>query len=113
MIETLGAGWVRFVFEQSVDLPVYLVGDFNGWNETSQRLEQQGDGTYQAVIQLQPGDYEFKYKCGNAWFNDSCAHKYVPNCWGSENSVVVVPCFEADAVIQPSSHAERFAGSGT
>lgn len=97
MIETLGAGWVRFLFEQAVDLPVFLVGDFNGWDEGANPLEQQEDGVHAVMIRLPPGEYEFKYKCGSVWFNDSRAHKYVPNCWGSENSVVVVPPHEQSA----------------
>jgi 1,4-alpha-glucan branching enzyme len=94
MIEILGAGWVRFVFEESVDMPVYLVGDFNGWEECSHRMEPQDDGSYQAILKLDRGEFEFKYKCGGNWYNDPGAHKYVSNCWGSENSVVVVPPYE-------------------
>jgi 1,4-alpha-glucan branching enzyme len=94
MIEILGSGWVRFVFEQSVDMPVFLVGDFNGWDEGSHQMELQEDGTYQALLKLNCGEFEFKYKCGCSWFNDRAAHKYVRNCWGSENSLVVVPQYE-------------------
>jgi 1,4-alpha-glucan branching enzyme len=97
MIEILGAGWVRFVFEQAVDMPVYLVGDFNGWDEESHPMELQEDGTYQALLKLNAGEFEFKYKCGCTWFNDRAAHKYMQNCWGSENSLVVVPCYEEPA----------------
>ena len=115
MIETLGAGWVRFVFEHSVDLPVYLVGDFNGWNESSHLMEPQDDGTYQALVKLPPGEFEFKYKCGAVWHNDPCAHKYVPNCWGSENSVVVVSPTEGsqlDSRPAPESEEEALRGNG-
>lgn len=94
MIEILGDGWVRFVFEQAVDMPVFLVGDFNGWDEGSHQLELQEDGTYQTLLKLNAGDFEFKYKCGCSWFNDRAAHKYMQNCWGSENSIVVVPNYE-------------------
>lgn len=94
MIEILGAGWVRFVFEAAVDLPVYLVGDFNGWEEGTHELELQRDGSYQILLKLDAGEFEFKYKCGCTWFNERTAHKYAQNCWGSENSVVVVPRYE-------------------
>ena len=73
MIEVLGAGWVRFVFDQAVDLPVHLVGDFNGWDENSHRLAPRDDGKYHVLVRLDPGEYEFKYKCGSIWFNDSGA----------------------------------------
>jgi hypothetical protein len=97
MIEILGAGWVRFVFEQAVDMRVFLVGDFNGWDEESHQMELQEDGTYQTLLKLNPGEFEFKYKCGCTWFNDRAAHKYLQNCWGSENSIVVVPHYEEAA----------------
>jgi len=90
MIQHLGNGWVRFVFEAGTESDVYLVGDFNGWDEWSHRLTRQDDGTHQILVRLNPGEYEFKYKCGGAWFNDINAPKFAPNCWGSENSVVVV-----------------------
>jgi 1,4-alpha-glucan branching enzyme len=94
MVETLGAGWVRFIFEYAVESPVFLVGDFNGWDESVEPLQHKENGTHVALIRLEAGEYEYKYKSGCLWFNDSCAHKYVPNCWGSENSVVVVPPYD-------------------
>lgn len=109
MIEILGAGWVRFLFEQAIDLPVFLVGDFNGWDECANPLEQRENGVHAVTIRLAPGEYEFKYKCGSVWFNDSCAHKYVPNCWGSENSVVVVPPPEESARIGPAAAGDAAA----
>lgn len=112
MIEIQGDGWVGFTFDQAVDLPVYLVGDFNGWNEASHLMAHQENGTYRVELRLNPGEYEFKYKCGSIWFNDSCAHKYVENCWGSENSVVVVPPIEEGASVGPGERADQLASSG-
>src|SRR5512140_3746443 len=91
MIQNLGGGWVRFTFEEMGDTSVFLVGDFNGWAETSHPMEPMDDCTHQTIIKLPPGEYEFKYKAGCVWFNDPGAHKYVANCWGSENSVAVTP----------------------
>ena len=91
MIQVFEAGWIRFIFEHAVELPVYLVGDFNDWNETSHKMIHERNGTHQLTLRLPPGEYEFKYKSGSVWFNDRDAHAYVPNCWGSENSVVYVP----------------------
>jgi hypothetical protein len=41
---------------------------------------------------LEPGhDYQFRYLVdGETWLNDPAADKYVPNPFGSENSVVIV-----------------------
>lgn len=94
MIQILGSGWIRFVFDQAVEPGAYLVGDFNNWNEDSHLMERQEDGTHAISIRLEAGEYEYKYKSGCVWFNDSAAHKYVPNCWGSENSVAIVEPYE-------------------
>lgn len=112
MVEILGDGWVRFTFDQAVDLPVYLVGDFNGWNETSHLMARQDNGAYRVEVKLNPGDYEFKYKCGCVWFNDSCAHRYVANCWGSENSVVVVPPYPEGATVGSDEPVDHLASRG-
>jgi 1,4-alpha-glucan branching enzyme len=91
MIQVFETGWVCFVFEHAVEQPVFLVGDFNDWDETSHRMEHQPNGTHRLLLRLESGGYEFKYKSGSTWFNDSEAHAYVQNCWGTENSVVYVP----------------------
>lgn len=90
MIENLGGGWVRFRFAGEAQRPVFLVGDFNQWNETAHPMDRAEDGGWVTTLWLPPGEYEFKYKVGVEWHNDHAAHKYVPNVWGSENSVVVV-----------------------
>jgi 1,4-alpha-glucan branching enzyme len=110
MIEKLGDGWVRFAFAEAVDMSVFLVGDFNNWDEQSHPMELQDDGTYQAILKLGSGEFEFKYKCGNVWFNDRTAHKYVRNCWGSENSVVVVQ--EHEGSVGPRSGQRNAAAAG-
>jgi len=108
MIQILGSGWVRFIFDQAVESGVYLVGDFNNWAEDSHPMERQDDGTHAISIRLEAGEYEYKYKSGCVWFNDSAAHKYVPNCWGSENSVAIVEPYEKldQLDFTPESHLE-------
>lgn len=80
---------VEFTFDHPCDDQVYLVGDFNQWNEKSHPMKCR-DGTWKLELELPPGEYEFKYLAGKLWYNDYAAHKYVPNPWDSENSVVVV-----------------------
>lgn len=96
MIEYLGEGKIRFRFRCVADGRVQLVGDFNEWDESRHAMERQTDGSHELVLALPPGEYEFKYLSGQAWFNDERADKYVRNCWGSENSVVIVPAETSD-----------------
>ena len=91
MVEFLPNGLVRFAFMNPTDQSVYLVGDFNDWDEQCHLMQRCPDSTHCFELPLQPGEYEYKFKVGVVWYNDDFAHKYVPNPWGSENSVVVVP----------------------
>lgn len=71
---------------------VYLVGDFNSWNETATPMKAAKNGDYSATVELQAGaEYRFKYLIdGSRWENDWCADKYVKNPHGGEDSVVAV-----------------------
>lgn len=69
---------------------VYLVGDFNDWNQQSTPLIQRKDGAWQVQMELLRGrEYQFRYLVNQeTWHNDWHADKYVPNIHGSDNSVV-------------------------
>jgi 1,4-alpha-glucan branching enzyme len=95
MVELLPNGQVRFAFLYPTDRLVCLVGDFNDWDEFSHPMRRCPDATHCLELKLPAGEYEYKFKVGEQWYNDDFAHKYVPNPWGSENSVVVVPAAEA------------------
>jgi 1,4-alpha-glucan branching enzyme len=67
-----------------------LSGDFNNWNIKGVPLSQDTDGTWFATIVLDAGkSYRFRY-CDNQgrWHNDWEADAYVPNEFGSEDSVL-------------------------
>lgn len=69
---------------------VYLCGDWNAW-QTTHPLERQKNGDWRLALDLKRGaEYQFRYLIdGQEWVNDPAADKYVPNPYGSENSVVV------------------------
>ncbi len=72
---------------------VYLVGDFNNWNESATPMKKSKDGIWAAVISLQCGrEYYFRYLIdGLRWENDWNADKYVKSPYSdAENSVVIV-----------------------
>ena len=69
---------------------LYLVGSFNDWNDTATPLVHGADGGWSAAITLDAGwayQYRFRDQDGG-WHNDWAADSYVPNEFGSENSVV-------------------------
>lgn len=71
---------------------VNIVGDFNGWNKRGNPMKKQKSGGFAGSLSLARGRaYQFRYLLdGERWENDWNADKYMPNEYGSENSVVVV-----------------------
>jgi hypothetical protein len=69
---------------------LYLCGDFNGWQINAIPLTLEADGTWVARVVLDPGkSYRFRYRDSQGrWLNDREADGYVPNDFGSEDSVV-------------------------
>ncbi len=70
---------------------VFLVGDFNSWDEKSHPMKRNKDGSFTLVLDLDKGkEYQFRYLVnGSEWHNDWEADKYVPNPFSGDNSVVV------------------------
>ncbi len=71
---------------------VVLCGEFNEWSAETTRLEQDSDGSWRVTVALEPGrSYRYRYLLdGERWENGWQADGYVPNSYGSEDSVVVV-----------------------
>jgi len=69
-----------------------LCGEFNDWNAETNPLKRRKDGSFSTTISLNTGaEYRFRYLVnGERWENDWKADKYLPNEFGSEDSVVVV-----------------------
>ena len=69
-----------------------VCGEFNNWDANQHPLKRRKDGSYSLTVSLKPGgEYRFRYLVdGERWENDWGADKYVPNEFGSEDSVVVV-----------------------
>ena len=70
---------------------VYLVGDFNNWDEKSHLMTRKDDGSFELALPLDKGrEYQFRYLVNNnEWHNDWKADRYVPNPYSGDNSVVV------------------------
>jgi 1,4-alpha-glucan branching enzyme len=71
---------------------VYLVGDFNNWDEAATPMKKQKDGSFKTTLKLDRNvEYQFRYLVdGSVWHNDWHADKYIPNPYSGDNSVVVV-----------------------
>ncbi len=71
---------------------VTIVGDFNNWNFTENQMKKLRNGDFKATLKLhRDKEYRFRYFIdGTRWENDWCADKYVPNSFGSDDSLVIV-----------------------
>ncbi len=69
---------------------IYLCGEFNDWTPDAHPLTQRKGGRFSTTISLNAGrSYRFRYLVdGGRWENDPNADEYVPNGFGSEDSVV-------------------------
>ena len=67
-----------------------LCGDFNGWHVKGEPMRQESDGSWRGVLVLEAGkSYRFRYFDNQGrWHNDWDADAYVPNAFGSEDSVL-------------------------
>lgn len=69
---------------------VFLVGDFNNWDEQATPMEKFKNGKFKVTLDLEPGrSYQFRYLVnGTQWHNDWEADRYVANPYSGDNSVV-------------------------
>jgi hypothetical protein len=83
---------VRFTLPADVQAgTVALCGEFNNWSAQDIQLERGDDGSWQATVALEPGrSYRYRYLLdGERWENAWHADRYVPNSYGSSDSVIV------------------------
>jgi 1,4-alpha-glucan branching enzyme len=73
------------------DKKVSLVGDFNDWDTKADQLEKKKD-RWEITKRFKPENkYRFRYLIdGEIWENDDAADTYIPNEFGTEDSVVEV-----------------------
>lgn len=69
---------------------VIVTGDFTAWREDGIRLEKEGDGLWTALLQLEPGEYQYRLRIDGEWRDHEQAVERVPNPYGSTNGVLKV-----------------------
>ena len=85
----------RVTFELPAEVgarKVSLCGEFNDWDATQHPLTRRKNGNFSTTISLKPGkSYRFRYWVDDErWENDWNADAYLPNDFGTEDSVVTV-----------------------
>jgi chromosome partitioning protein len=79
----------------SLDAPhastVRVTGKFNNWSKDGVALKKDPkDGLWKAVVDIRPGEYEYRFIVDGAWMRDTGNKRFIPNGFGQENSILVV-----------------------
>jgi len=81
--------WVEFKFFRPDAREVYLVGDFNCWQENQLAMARRRDGDWVAKIRLPAGKFKFRYYADGQWFTDYAAFGLEPGRFGMDSVVRV------------------------
>lgn len=70
---------------------VSLVGDFNKWDTSANKLERK-NGYWETTVRMKPeSETKFRYFLDDdRWANDDAADSYIENSFGSEDSLVKI-----------------------
>jgi 1,4-alpha-glucan branching enzyme len=84
---------------------VALCAEFNEWSADDIKLDRDGDGSWRATIALRPGQsYRYRFLLdGERWENAWQADGYVPNPYGSDDSVILVELTGSNRTRRPRS----------
>ena len=69
---------------------VFVAGDFNGWDPRKSPMKKTGNGKWQKVMMLPPGEYGYKFVVDGKWLTDPQNRELRPNPFGTFNSVLTV-----------------------
>jgi 1,4-alpha-glucan branching enzyme len=68
---------------------VAAAGTFSDWQPKAMK-DKNGDGVYRCRLLLSPGEYQYKFLVDGEWRSDAMNADFVPNEYGSLNSVLIV-----------------------
>jgi 5'-AMP-activated protein kinase regulatory beta subunit len=69
---------------------VFLVGDFNNWDEKKHPMKKDESGKWKKDIIVAPGRYEYKYVVDGKWQIDPANKEVTHNRFGTLNNVILV-----------------------
>ena len=81
---------VTFKLEDAPGRQVFVAGCFSNWEPKHKLADREGRGVYTARILLAPGEYQYKFVVDGEWRLDSANPNFVPNDFGTLNSLLKV-----------------------
>lgn len=89
--ETINNRLRDFIYKTKNAREVYLVGDFNNWQISSESLLwRKGEDVWQKRIFLGPGRYRYKFVIDGQWVTDPFNDHLEPNPYGGVDSVIEI-----------------------
>jgi len=82
---------LHFEYVNGTARKVCLAGSFNDWCPESTEMISLGGGKWAKDLMLPPGTYEYRLVVDGQWLADPGNRENVPNPFGSQNSIKVVP----------------------
>jgi chromosome partitioning protein len=82
---------VLFTLDAPGASSVELTGEFTGWSPDGVRMDRDGsDGLWKVTLDLEPGEYEYRFIVDGVWIKDPRNVDSVLNEFGQENSLLIV-----------------------
>ncbi|MGC9772817.1 Glycogen recognition site of AMP-activated protein kinase [Fervidobacterium changbaicum] len=85
----------------------YIAGSFNNWKADDTPLYFIEDGWWEAVLELKPGVYEYKFVVDGNWIPDPNAFAYTDDGFGGLNSVLEVAMESGKLVVRAPAGAVK------
>jgi 1,4-alpha-glucan branching enzyme len=80
---------VTFTFASTDAKEVFLVGDFNNWNQTKHPMKKDENGIWKNDVMVSTGTYEYKYLMDDKWKTDKSNKTVIRNRFGTLNNVLL------------------------
>jgi len=79
----------------AIDAPnadqVRVTGEFTNWSREGRKMERDPhDGLWKIVMNIPPGEYEYRFIVDGVWIRDPNNKDYIRNEFGQENSLLIV-----------------------
>jgi len=81
---------ISFILRHEHAKDVVITGDFTGWTDEGIRLTRGANGEWQTVLQLAPGEHQYRLRIDGQWEDHPQAKKRVPNPYGTQNCILTV-----------------------
>ncbi len=66
---------------------VELAGSFTDWDKHPIKMRKVRNGTWRATVELEPGEYEYRFLVDGQWRDDENCSLRRPNVFGEENCI--------------------------